>query len=252
MKRSIGRYLFGLSAIGFGISNVVWHDFINADLLKAYGVPHVEFLAYIIGIVQLIGGVAVLLPRAERTGAIALGAVYAFLSLIGLMPVIRHPLVFNGYGNFFETFSLISAAAILYAWSDPPTPPRAATAARFGYYSFGIAVISFGLEQAFYFAPTVTLVPKWIPFGQTFWAYATTVAFFLAGIALLTGFMAKIASQLNTAMLLGFGLLVWVPILVADPKNYSNWSEFLETIAIAAASWIVTEYISAKASPRTS
>ena len=168
------------------------------------------------------------------------------------MPVIRHPLVFNGYGNFFETFSLISAAAILYAWSGPPTPPRAATAARFGYYSFGVAVISFGLEQAFYFAPTVTLVPKWIPPGQTFWAYATTVAFFLAGIALLTGFMARLASILNTAMLLGFGLLVWVPILFADPKNYSNWSEFLETIAIAAASWIVTEYLSAKASPRTS
>lgn len=252
MKHSIGSYIFALSAIGFGISNVVWHDFINSDILKAYHVPNLAILAYVVGIVQLVGGAALLLPRTERAGAIALGAVYVFLSLVGLLPVIRHPLVFNGYGNFFETFSLISAAAILYAWSGLTAPPRAITVARFGYYSFGIAVISFGLEQAFYFAPTVSLVPKWIPPGQTFWAYATTVAFFLAGIALLTGFMARLASALNTAMLLGFGLLVWVPILVMDPKNFSNWSEGLETLAIAAAAWIVTEYLSVKASPRRS
>ncbi len=220
MKHSIGSYVFALSAIGFGISNVVWHDFINSDILKAYHVPNLAILAYILGIVQIVGGADLLWPRAERAGAIALGGVYLFLSLVGLLPVIGHPLVFNGYGNFFETLSLVSAAAILYAWSGPTVPPRALTSARFGYYSFGIAVISFGLEQAFYFAPTVSLVPKWIPPGQTFWAYATTVAFFLAGIALLTGFMARLASALNTAMLLGFGLLVWVPILVMDPRIF--------------------------------
>ena len=252
MNSSIGRYLFSVSAIGFGISAFVWHDFLNSDFLKAYHVPNLAILAYIVGIAQIVGGATVLWPRAERAGAVALGAVYLFLSVLSLPFIIRHPLVFNGWGNFFEVFSFVSAAAILYAWSGPGTAPRAATAAKFGYYSFGLAVVSFGLEQAFYFAPTVSLVPKWILPGQTFWAYATTVAFILAGIALLTGWMSRLASQLNTAMLVGFGLLVWVPILFADPKNFSNWAEGLETLAIAAAAWIVTEYLSEKASPRTS
>jgi hypothetical protein len=239
----MGRYIFGLSAIGFGISSLVWRDFINSDLLKTHPGAPIAIVAYVLGIAQIAGGAAILWPRTARVGAIVLGAVYVFLSLLGMPFVIKHPLVFNGWGNLFETVSLFAAAAILYAWSGPTPPPRAAAFARLGYYAFGISVISFGLEQAFYLPPTVALVPKWIPLGQTFWGYATTVAFFLAGIALLSGFLAKLASQLNTAMLLGFGILVWVPILTVDPKNYSNWSEALETFAIAGASWVVTEYI---------
>jgi hypothetical protein len=74
------------------------------------------------------------------------------------------------------------------------------------YYSFGICVVSFTLEQLFYLSGTTSLVPKWIPPGQMFWAIATTVFFALAAIALLTGLMARLASGLTTAMIVGFGL----------------------------------------------
>jgi len=89
--------------------------------------------------------------------------------------------------------------------------------AQIGYYSFGICVVSFALEQLFNLSATAGFVPKWIPPGQMFWAIATTVAFGLAAIALLTGFMALLASRLTTAMIVGFGLLVWLPALFADP-----------------------------------
>jgi uncharacterized membrane protein YphA (DoxX/SURF4 family) len=115
--------------------------------------------------------------------------------------------------------------------------------AQIGYYSFGICVVSFTLEQLFYLSETANLVPKWIPPGQMFWAIATTVAFALAAIALLTGFMALLASRLTTAMLLGFGLLVWLPALLADPHSFLNWSESTETLAIAASAWIVADFL---------
>jgi hypothetical protein len=114
---------------------------------------------------------------------------------------------------------------------------------QFGYYSFGVCVVSFTLEQLFYLSETASLVPKWIPPGQMFWAMATTAAFALAAIALLTGFMALLASRLTTAMIVGFGLLVWLPALFADHHSFMNWSEGTETFAIAASAWIVADFL---------
>jgi len=54
--------------------------------------------------------------------------------------------------------------------------------AQIGYYSFAICIVSFALEQLFYLSETASLVPKWIPPGQMFWAMATTAAFALAAI----------------------------------------------------------------------
>jgi uncharacterized membrane protein YphA (DoxX/SURF4 family) len=87
-------------------------------------------------------------------------------------------------------------------------------------------------------------VPKWIPPGQMFWAIATTAAFGLAALALLTGLMARLASRLTTAMLAGFLLLVWLPLLVADPHSFVNWAEATETLGIAASAWMVADFLS--------
>jgi uncharacterized membrane protein YphA (DoxX/SURF4 family) len=115
--------------------------------------------------------------------------------------------------------------------------------AQIGYYSFGICVVSFALEQLFYLSATASLVPKWIPPGQMFWAIATTAAFALAAIALLTGFMARLASRLLTAMIVGFGLLVWLPALIADPHNFFSWFESVDTLGIAGSAWFVADLL---------
>ena len=104
-------------------------------------------------------------------------------------------------------------------------------------------MISFALEQLFYLTATAGLVPRWIPPGRMFWAIATTVAFALAAISLLTGFSARLASQLTAAMILGFLLLTWLPLLLSDPHNFENWSESAETLAIAASAWIVADFL---------
>jgi uncharacterized membrane protein YphA (DoxX/SURF4 family) len=238
MKYCLGRYVYGLAAIGSGICALVWHDF---DALG--GVPHRAILIYIVATIEILGGVAVQWPRTARAGAVSLGTIYFAFALLALPLIIEHPLVYNGFGNFFEQFSLASGALILYAWSGPVSPARTARLAQIGYYSFGICVVSFALEQLFYLAATASLVPKWIPPGQMFWAIATTAAFALAAVALLTGFLARLASRLNTAMILGFLLLTWLPMLFASPHSFVNWSESAETLAIAASAWIVADFL---------
>jgi hypothetical protein len=248
MKYSLGRYVYGLAAIGSGICALAWHEFTALGV-----VPHREILTYVVATIEIFGGVAVQWPRTARAGAVALGTIYFTFALLGVPFIIAHPLVYNGFGNFFEQFSFVAGAAILYACSGPIGPARTARFAQIGYYSFGICVVSFALEQLFYLSPTASLVPKWIPPAQMFWAMATTAAFALAAIALLTGFMALLASRLTTAMVLGFGLLVWLPALFADPHSFVNWSESTETLGIAASAWVVADFLghrhSAEAAP---
>jgi hypothetical protein len=103
--------------------------------------------------------------------------------------------------------------------------------------------VSFALEQAFYPQPTVSLVPKWIPPGQMFWAVATTVFFALAAVALVANRMALLAARLLTFMLVMFGLIVWVPLVIAGPHSHTNWSEIAETFAIAGTAWILADLL---------
>jgi hypothetical protein len=100
---------------------------------------------------------------------------------------------------------------------------------------------SFTLEQAFYLNATANLVPKWLPPSQMFWAVTTTVLFALAAVALLTNRIALLATRLLTMMLVIFGLVVWVPSVLSDPHNHANWSETVETFAIAGAAWILAD-----------
>jgi len=157
--------------------------------------------------------------------------------------IVAEPLVYDRWGNFFEQFSLISGALIVYASLGQSGSERTDRTARIGYIFFGICVVSFTLEQLFYLSGTASFVPKWIPPGQMFWAVTTTIALALAAIALLSGSMALLASRLLTVMLIGFGLLVWLPAPFADPHKIINWAGNAQNLAITGAAWIVADYL---------
>ncbi|MGB8521694.1 MAG: hypothetical protein WCD43_01895, partial [Candidatus Acidiferrales bacterium] len=206
MKYSLGRYLFGLATIATAICALALH---NYDQLAA--VPHHALLSNIVAAIEILAGLATLWTRTARPGAIALAAIYLVFCLLALPLIIHQPLVYNNFGNFFEQFSYAAGALILYACAGPIAAPRNTRLAQIGCYSFALCLVSFALEQLFYLSATATLVPKWLPPGQMFWAIATTAAFALAAIALLTGFQSLLASRLTIAMLVGFLLLVWLP-----------------------------------------
>jgi uncharacterized membrane protein YphA (DoxX/SURF4 family) len=244
MRSRLGPHVYGLAAVGFGVLALVWHDFNTWQQIRPLGnVPHREILLYIVAAVEIFAGLAIQWPRTARAGAIALGAIYLIFALLWVPFIIETPLVFDRWANFFEQFSLVSGALIVYASFGPNDSARSANVARIGYFSFGICVISFTLEQLFYLSGTAAFVPKWIPLGQMFWAITTTIAFALAAIALLSGRSALLASRLLTAMIVGFGLLVWLPAL-ADPHKLFNWAGNAENSAIAGAAWIVADYLS--------
>jgi hypothetical protein len=230
---NLGRHVFGVAALAFGLITLAWHDYNGWHQLR-YAVDAA-------GAAQIIGGAAIQFRRTAKTGAVVLGAVYLVFALLCVPGIVAKPRIYNSWGNFFEQFSLVTGAAIVYArlssaWSRE-TPDR------IGRILLGICVASFTLEQAIYLGATASLVPKWLPPSQMFWAVTTTVLFALAAVALLTNRMALLATRLLTMMLVIFGLLVWAPLLLSDPHNYTNWSESAETFAIAGTAWILADLL---------
>jgi hypothetical protein len=230
---NLGRHLFGVAAMAFGVVTLVWHDY--------NGWHQPLYLVYSAAAALLLGGAAILFPRTAKTGAAVVGAVYLVFALQCVPGIVAAPKIYNSWGNFFEQFSLVTGAAIVLARASSAWSGE--TLHRIGRILLGVCTASFTLEQAFYLGNTASLVPKWIPPGQMFWAVATTVFFALAALALLTNLLALLATRLLTLMLLIFGLIVWIPLLLSAPRSHTNWSETVETFAIAGTAWILADLL---------
>jgi hypothetical protein len=229
----LGRHVFGAAALASGIITLAFHEY------NDWHQP--RYFIYAASAALIFGGAAIQFRRTAKTAAAVLGAAYLVFALRCVPGIVAAPQIYNSWGNFFEQFSLVTGAAIVYArsssaWS-PETPPR------IGRILLGICAASFALEQGVYFGATASLVPKWIPPSQMFWAVTTTVFFAFAAVALLANWMALLAARLLTVMVVSFGLLVWVPLVLSDPHNPTNWSEIAETFAIAGAAWILADLL---------
>jgi hypothetical protein len=234
----IGRYVYGAFVALLGLVAVLMHAN-NPDVPDfSLGIGFV----YVTSVVQILGGILVLWQRTLQVGALVLVVVLAVLDLLRVPEIVQGPTVYNTWGDVFFSFSLLCGALILYGQSLRAGRARTLLS-RIGYFGFGVSVISFALEQAFYLHETAVLVPSWIPLGAMFWSILTTVAFVLAAIAILTGYQALLASRLTTLMLLLFGLLVWIPALVHHPGDHFSWSETMETFTICGVTWIVADLL---------
>lgn len=107
---------------------------------------------------------------------------------------------------------------------------------------FGACLMVFALAHLIYLAPTAELVPKWLPPGATFWAYATAAGHFAAGIAILCGVLARTAARLLTAMFVVFGILVQAPTIFIDPHTHFNWAANAINFALIGSAWVIAAH----------
>ena len=236
---SYGRIVFGASAVLFGVVALMWHDADTWQTLREiWKLPFGAIIGGGLMMVQIAGGIGMQHPRTARLASIVLVVVYLLFSLACIPGIIAAPTVYDRYGSFFEQFSLLCGAIALYAASEP-NAARAATFGRVARLGLGVCAISFTLSQIFYLRVTADLVPRWIPPNQMFWAILTTIAFALAAIAILVNRQARLALRLMSLMLALFGVLVWIPLLIAHPEAHFNWSEFSLTFLITGAAWMV-------------
>ena len=225
-----------------GLATLVWHGYNDWPVMRHILNPiDGPLFVYAVAAAQIFGGTAIQVSRTAKTGAGILCVVYLLFSLLLVPPIVATPQVYDPWGNFFEQFSLVIGAAIVYARLSFAWPQE--TLSRTGRMLFGVCAVSFALYQAVHLDVTAQLVPKWLLPSQMFWAVTTTVAFALAAVALFVNRMALRATRLLTMMLAIFGLFVWVPLLLSDPHSHSNWSETILTFAIAGTAWIIGDLL---------
>lgn len=242
-KALYGRVVFGVSAVMFGVVGLMWRGSDMWQYLHGIHGAAGTIVAWCLTIAQIAGGIGILFPRTARVGSIVLGFTFVLFGLAAVPGILRAPTAYVQYGNFFEKFCIVCGALAVYAATEPKIA-RSATLGRVARLGLGLCAISFALSQIVYLQFTASLVPKWIPPNQMFWAVTTTVAFVLAAVAILINRQARLALRLMALMLALFGVLVWVPHLIAHPAALANWSEFADTFLIAGATWVVAELTS--------
>ena len=240
-----GRIVFGASAVLFGVIALMWHDADTWQTLRQiWSLPFGAIIGACLMTAQIAGGIGMQHPRTVRLASVVLGVVYLLFSMACIPDIIAASSTFERYGgSFFQQFSLLCGAIALYAATEA-NPATAIGFSRLARLGLGVCAISFALSQVLYFRLTADMVPKWIAPSQKFWAILTTVAFALAALALLLNRQARLAARLMTLMLALFGVLVWIPRLIAHPQAHGNWSEFGLTFLITGAAWMVADLAS--------
>ncbi len=215
-----GRYVYGLGVMALGLLCLVWGVFDPGQPVPM-DFPARSALAFAAAAFMLVAGAAVVWRRTAAWGAAALTAYYALIVVILMngRVVLAHGAEFLTYSNLAEQLAIAAGGLIVCAASAGIDAALAARLARLGRLAFGVCALLFGGAHFFYMNLTAPLVPSWLPPTQTFWACATGIGQIAAGVAILTGVQARLATILLTAMYASFSLLVWAPMLLADPST---------------------------------
>jgi uncharacterized membrane protein YphA (DoxX/SURF4 family) len=239
---AFGWRVYGLGVMALGMVCLAWGNFDPGQPVPK-DFPDRAALAYAAAAFMLVAGAAIEWRRTTTWGAAAL-TVYYTLIVVCLMNgrlVPAHYAEFGTYSNIAEQLAIAAGGLIVYAASARIDAALAARLTRLGQWVFGVCAVLFGGAHFFYMNLTAPLVPQWLPPSQEFWAYATGLGHIAAGLAILTGVRARLAAILLTAMYASFTPLVHVPILLAHPSSYFNWTENALNLALIGVAWVVAD-----------
>ena len=255
----VGVYVYGSASIAAGILDLVWGEFDPGHQpLQAWGdhIPHVTIFAYIAALWLIAGGAAILWRRSARFGTAALAILYGIFILFPLPRFYTAP-HYVGYGaavyigvlsSVCQQIILCVAAAIVWKSlaARGALSQRAALLAR---WIFGLCSVDFGLTHLTGIRFADPFVPKWMPFGATFWTVLTGIAFVLAGLAIVSEVQDVLAARLLGLMLLVFSVLVLTPPIFASPHDHAAWGANAYNLTAVGAAWMVADWLATRREP---
>lgn len=241
---STGHAIFALTLVWLGAQGVG-----RAYLPPTWaGVPETlpgyTALVYLIAIISLLSGIGMLWRRTvHRAAALLLATFGVWLVAVRVTHIFTAPRAIDTWWGFGDTFAMGAAPLILFAWSagDRPRFPRltGARGVRLAQLLYGLAMFPFGIAHFLFLKETAALVPSYLPWHTAF-AVATGCAFLATGVAVLTRRYARVAVDLSVVQMGLFTILVWVPVVMAGPSA-GQWAEFVQSIALTAAGWVVAD-----------
>jgi len=240
----LGHGLFAIATASLAILSFTY----GGQSFPAW-IPWRETWVYASALLVLAASTGLCFSRTALPSALTIGVYRAVLAVINVPPILAKPLSVVSWYGFCEALTSLLGAWILYAmlrWQSrgsemPIASERTVRAAR---VLFGLTCVFYGWSHFAYADYTASMVPTWLPDGLGF-AYFTGLGHIAAGIGIVVGILPRLAATLEAIMMSLFGLLVWVPSLLAQPRPkwagtpQYQWSELLVTLLLAASAWIV-------------
>lgn len=239
----IGRKLFATAIVALGAIGLAWGDFANLWQPFPPDMPGYRPLAYLAGVLLVAGGLGTFFDRSRRVAAWVVACVFLCFAIPWAIRVVRYPQLFGTWGGFAEEFAVVVAAVIVAGSVIGQERSSGPDLEKLCVRAFGVCAIAFGLNHFFALGETASMVPGWIPPGQMFWAAATGVFHFAAGVAILSGVLSLLAARLLGCMMLGFSALVWLPGLARAPTDHITWAGNAVNLVLAASAFVVADAI---------
>ena len=241
--RIAGARVWGLGIVALGLVGLAYGGLEGGQQVPAH-LSHRALLSAFANTFLVLAGGAVQWRR-TRTAAGGALAAYWLIVVTAVMAggvVLAHPKVFGAYSGLAEVAAVGLAGLIVWAVSRRNDAGRQeALLLRGAQVGFGVCAILFGIAHFAYMDLTAPLVPRWLPPSGVFWGYATGVAQILAGVAIATGRLGRLAAVLLTIMYGSFTLLVHLPLLIGAPNKEFYWSENALNLTLIGAAWVVAQ-----------
>jgi uncharacterized membrane protein len=256
MKNStpLGRVLFGMGMLAFGVMNFAFAEPVKGiEPLPAW-LPGQVGWTYATGVLLAMGGIAVIADFLRpRAAAIGLGILlFLWIALLHVPAVLAN--IHNGsiWTSAFECLAMCCTAWILadaLRRPDHTTPDdHVRGLAELARYGFGVSLPVFGALHFIYWEYVASVIPGWIPGSPVFWAYFTGGAHVAAGLAILSGVAAQLATTLLGIMFSSWVLIVHIPRVLAHPQSQAEWTSLCVAIALSGSAWLMCGHFSRPAS----
>ena len=234
----IGRILFALGAIGFGLQSLL----LGVPVMRIEGwitgAPGAPIVGYISGAVLVIGGVGLLFPHWAKLAAQILAAALACFIVLRLTKLIPTITQSDYWGVTFQTIAAFGASLALVAMLSPGTDSISRHGRMVGRICFGVALLVFAGLHYTNATDVEALIPAWISAHPVF-NVIVGVASAAAGLAVLSGIFGRLAAALIGAMYASWVPILHIPRVLAPTHTPGDWAGLLVTVLLSGAAFIV-------------
>jgi uncharacterized membrane protein len=246
-----GHALFAMGAASIAIVSITYGDFAPMWRSIPAWIPGREIWLHGSAAVLLAASAGLCFSRTALPSLLAIGAYQAMWAVTGVPAILAHPISIGSWYGLCEASSCLAGTWILWAIlrfrsQGLEMPIVAKRVVRVTQGLFGLTCIFYGWSHFAYADYTAAMVPAWLPARPGF-VYFTGFGHIAAGIGLLAGILPRLAATLEAMMMSLFGLLVWVPSFLAQPRPkwagtpQNQWSELLVNLLLAAAAWVIAD-----------
>lgn len=245
----LGHGLFAIASASIAILSLTYGDLAPIGQSLPAWIPGRETWLDGSALLALAASAGLCFSRTALPSALTIGTYLAVWAVTCAPPILSKPLSVGAWYGFCEALTSLVGVWILYTmlrWQSRGSemPIASERAVRAAQVLFGLNCVFYGWSHFAYADYTASMVPTWLPSRLAF-AYFTGLGHIAAGIGITVGILARLAATLEAIMMSLFGLLVWVPSFLAQPRPEwatppsNQWSELVVTLVLAASAWLV-------------